>query len=88
MLPWSSQPPLGSTVTGLTVETITSNDYTATSTTVGLVAVTLLLILLLIDSVRRADGEPPRELQALLVGIVPLLVAVSAVIGGRLVSLL
>lgn len=79
---------MSSTVTNLTVQTITSNDYTATSTTVGLVAVALLLILLLIDSVRRANGETPNELRPLLVGIVPLLVAVTSVIGGRLVSLL
>lgn len=79
---------MSSTVTNLTVQTITSNDYTATSTTIGLVAVALLVILLLIDSVRRADDAPPDDLRSLLVGIVPLLIAVTSVIGGRLATLL
>ena len=79
---------LSTTVTELTERTIISNDYTATSTTIGLVTVLLLLLLLLVDNVRRANAGADDDLRGVSIAIPPLVISAGSVIAGRLVSLL
>lgn len=79
---------LSTTVTDLTERTILGNDYTAISTTVGFVAVLLLSVLLLIDSVRRASMPADDDVRAPAVALPPLLISAASVVAGRLVSLL
>ena len=78
------------TVTEITRATIASSTFNALSTTVGVVAIILLILLLIQKELMRAYGEPVtrQELQALDIAIVPLLAAFGLIVVMRFVDLL
>jgi hypothetical protein len=79
-----------STITEVTITTIVSNTYDALSTTVGVIAILLLLVLLIQKELTRAFGGPRSRIwmRALDVAIVPLLLTFSLIVIMRFVDLL
>ncbi len=78
------------TVTGTTIATIWSHINNALTTTFGLVAILLLIMLLLLKEIIRTKGgvKADRQLKILDIAIIPLLVVFGLVIIMRLVALL
>ena len=79
-----------STVTTLTINTIASNTYEVLSTTVGLVAIGLLLALLAARELGRAYGSArlQEDLKAFDAMIVPLLVPFVVTLSVRFIGIL
>jgi len=79
-----------SSITRSIVDFMTSTNYDAVSTTVGLAAVTALLILLVEREAVRAHGgeRAGRWIRGLDIAVIPLLSAFAVIIFLRLVQLL
>ncbi len=78
-----------STVSQFTTSTITSTSYDALSTSIGIIAIVLLIVLLLLKETARAfgRGRAPIWVRTLDVAIMPLLLAFTVVVVLRLLSL-
>lgn len=83
--PW----PVTSLVNHLTEDLLASNTYESLSTTVGIVAVLLLMALLLVKEIVRASSlRSNRTMRILDVAIVPMMQAAGVIIIARLAQLL
>lgn len=81
---------MSATVTAVTINTITANTYDVLSSSVGLVAIVLLLILLIQQEIGRAFGAQSGQtwVRTLRIATVPLLLAVGVVMALRFAQLL
>ncbi len=77
-----------STVSPVTIAAVLGSSYDAISSTVGLIAILLLLFALVAKEISRARGDPIPVVAAWDVAAVPLLCAASVVLSLRLIVLL
>lgn len=76
---------MSSTITNVTQTTITTHSYAVLSTTIGVIAILLLLFLLVEKEVLRAIGLFAK-LRALDVAIIPLLASFLSIMAVRLLQ--
>lgn len=76
-----------STVSPITIAAVLENSYDAISTTVGLIAILLLMFVLVLKEVLRVRGANAGMVAACDLALVPLLPAAAIVLSLRLISL-